>query len=221
MLAKDLISDFIPVINSLDTGRNALIKMEEFKVSHLPIVKGKLFFGLISETDIYTFNSFDEPLENHLISLKKPYVYEYWHIYDILKVVSNLKISLVPVLNNDNFYLGIINRESIIQCISELTSANLQGSLLQLKIGIRDYELSQIARIVEDSDAKILNLFMIQDDMLGFITVTIKINRSDLTNIVNSFERYGYTVNVLCENEIWVDETLQRNYESLIRYLNV
>ena len=52
MIAKDLITDEIPPLTHADTGEVALRWMDEFKVSHLPVLKNGNFVGLISESDI-------------------------------------------------------------------------------------------------------------------------------------------------------------------------
>ena len=74
MLAKELIKDLIPPLKTSDTGLKALNWMEEFKVKHLPIVNKEDFLGLISEEDILSLNTPEEPLGNHALSLIRPFV---------------------------------------------------------------------------------------------------------------------------------------------------
>jgi len=57
MIIKELISETIAPLNPSDSAAFALGIMDEFKVSHLPIVKNRIFQGLISDTDIYNFNN--------------------------------------------------------------------------------------------------------------------------------------------------------------------
>ncbi len=221
MLAKDLISDVIPSLKTSDTGLDALNWMEAFRVSHLPIVNNLIFLGLISDVDIYDLNSAEEPLGNHRLSLMKPYVFNHQHIYDVIEIASRLKLSVVPVLNDEKEFLGVITQNDLMHRFSQLIASHTPGGILQIEVGIRDYALSEIARIVEDSDAKILSLYVTQNLDNGSLSLTIKLNRSDLTVVLNAFERYGYQVRAVYGTETPVDETVQRNYESLIRYLSV
>ena len=221
MLAKDLISDIIPALKTSDTGKDALSWMEAFKVSHLPIVNNTIFLGLISDIDIYDLNSADEPLGNHRLSLMKPYIYDHQHIYDVIEIVSRLKLSVIPVLNYEKEYLGVIVQSDLIHSFSNLITASTPGGILQIEIGFRDYALSEIARIVEDADAKILSLYITQDSELQTLILTLKLNRTDLNPVVVAFERYGYRARIIYGAEISIDETLQKNYESLIRFLSV
>jgi len=221
MLAKDLISDIIPALKTSDTGLDALNWMEAFRVSHLPIVNNRVFLGLIADIDIYDLNLANEPLGNHRLSLMKPYVMEYQHIYDVIEIVARLKLSLVPVLNVEQEYLGVITQQDLIHRFSELIAAHTPGGILQIEVGPRDYTLSEIARIVEDSDSKILSLYVNQDSSQESLFITIKLNRTDLAPIVSAFERYGYKIRAHYGSEEEVDDVAVKNYESLIRYLSV
>ena len=221
MLAKDLISDVIPALKTSDTGKDALNWMEAFRVSHLPIVNNRAFLGLISDIDIYDLNSALEPLGNHKLSLMKPYIYDHQHIYDVIEIVSRLKLSLIPVLNYEKEFLGVITQSDLIHSFSDLITANTPGGILQIEIGFRDYALSEIARIAENSDAKILSLYVTQNPELHNLRLTIKLNRSDLNPVVAAFERYGYRAKIIYGAEITIDETFQQNYESLLRFLSV
>ena len=98
MLAKDLISDIVPVIRTSETGLKALNWMEIFRVSHLPVVNNEDFLGLISDTDIYDLNKAEEAIGAHPLSLIRPYVYANQHIYEVIDLVSKFNLTIVPVL---------------------------------------------------------------------------------------------------------------------------
>ncbi len=221
MLAKDLISDIIPALKTSDTGADALNWMEAFRVSHLPIVNNRIFLGLISDTDIYEMNAADEPLGNHRLSLMKPYVNSHQHIYDVIEISSRLKLSLIPVLNYEHEYMGVITQYDLMHYFSELIAAHTPGGILQIEVSPRDYSLSEIARIVEDSDSKIMSLYVTQDPESNTLFITIKLNSNDLRSTTKAFERYGYKIRGEYGSEIQIDDTAKRNYESLIRYLEV
>jgi len=221
MLAKDLISDVIPSLKTSDSGQDALNWMEAFRVSHLPIVNNRVLLGLISDTDIYDLNSANEPLGNHSLSLMKPYVLSHQHIYDVIEIAARLKLSIVPVLNADNGFLGVITQQDLMHHFSELIAAHTPGGIIQIEVGARDYALSEIARIVEDADSKILSLYVSQSPLDNSLFITIKLNRTDIQAVINGFERYGYKIRSEYGAEIQIDETARRNYESLIKYLSV
>jgi CBS domain-containing protein len=221
MLAKDLFSDVIPSLKTSDTGLDALNWMEVFRVSHLPIVNNKVFLGLITDLDIYDLNKADEPLGNHPISLMKPYVYYHQHIYEVVALASRLKLTVVPVLNEQMEYMGVISQSELLHRMADLIAAHTPGGIIELELGHRDYSLSEIARIVEDSDAKILSLYVMENQENNRLHVTIKLNRSDLRPVIHAFDRYGYKINASFTDHDLLDDTSANNYDALMMYLNV
>ena len=221
MLAKDLFSDVIPSLKTSDTGLDALNWMEVFRVSHLPIVNNKMFLGLITDLDIYDLNKADEPLGNHTISLMRPYVFQHQHIYEVVALASRLKLTVVPVLNEDKEYLGVISQSDLLHRMADIIAAHTPGGIIELELGRRDYALSEIARIVEDSDAKILSLYVMENNANNSLHVSIKVNRSDLRPVLQGFDRYGYKVNASFSDQDYDDEEATKNYDSLMMFLNV
>ena len=93
--------------------------------------------------------------------------------------------------------------------------------VIQLEMGAYDYSLSEIARIVEDEDAKILGLTVdsIPEDP-GRIMVTLLVNRADCGAVVKSFYRYNYNViNTFSSPD--EDNDLRDRYALLMRYMSV
>lgn len=194
MVAKDMISDVIPPLRTSDTGITALNWMDIFKVSHLPIVNDKEFLGLISESDIYDLNMPDEPLGNHQLSLLRPYVNEEQHVFEVMEVLSRLKLSLVPVLDNEKNYLGVITLMELLHYFSELSALMHKGSVLVLEMNANDFSMSQICQIVEGNDAKILAAYVTSHPTSTQMELTLKLNVTDVTSIKQTFIRYNYNV---------------------------
>jgi len=220
MLAKELISDEIPALKTSDTGGEALDLMDIFKVSHLPIVNHKDFLGLISEKNIQDLEKFDEPIGSHSISLITPNIYEDQHVYDVIGLVSKLKLSIIPVLNRKNEYLGSITLTDLVHTISRVSSVTEPGGLILLEVNINDYSVSEIAKIVESNDARILSLYLTSPGNSTKLEITLKINRTDLSSIIRSFERYEYTIKASYQENNKMDSFYQNRFEAFIKYLN-
>ena len=124
MLAKELISDIVVSIKTSTTGLDALNQMDDLRVSHMPIVNNLDFLGLISDEDIYAMEDQNEAIGSMTLSLFSPFVFEYQHIYEIVELVSRLKLSLVPVLNDNKQYLGCILIQDLVQSFSSLIAAD-------------------------------------------------------------------------------------------------
>ena len=220
MLAKHLIDTTVLPAKTSDTANLALMWMDEYKISHLPIVNGDNYLGLISENDIYTANSFDEPLGNHKISLNNPSVNENDHLFEIIKITALLQLSIIPVIDKKNNYIGAITLKKIVDALSQISSINSPGGIIILEININDYSLSEISQIVESNDTKIISLYTTSHDDSTKMDVVIKLNRMDFASVLQTFNRYNYVIKaILTESEIGDD--LQERYESLMKFLSI
>ncbi len=220
MIAKQLISESIIPLKTSDTGSTALSMMDDYRVSHLPIVNNVDFLGLISDVDIYNLNNFDEPLGNIGLSLPKPYVIEYDHFYEVVKLTSHLKLTLVPVLDNNSKYLGSITLNNLVKNFSKIVAINNPGGIIVLDINNNDYSLTEIAQIVESNGAKVLSLYVTSHPDSTKIEVTLKINKIDILPVLQTFNRYNYIVKASYSEKENLNDIRER-YESLMNYLNV
>ncbi len=207
-------------LKTSDTGRIAIGWMEDFRVLHLPIVNNLSFLGLISEFDIYNFNNFDEPVGSHVLSLNSAYVYDHQHIYDVLRLVRQHQLSLVPVLDEHENYLGAITLQNILSHFAASLAVDEPGGVIVLEMVSNDYALSEIARIVESNDAKILSLFVHSWPDSTRIEVTLKLNRIDLGPVLQTLTRYNYNIKAFFSEQDDLDD-LRERYDSLMNYLNI
>ena len=54
MIASSLLSNVVPVLKKDDTCAQALGWMDLFRVSHLPVLEGETYVGLLSDEIMYT-----------------------------------------------------------------------------------------------------------------------------------------------------------------------
>lgn len=220
MLAKDLLSEIVPALRTSDSGQQALNYMEVFRVSHLPIINNEELLGLISDSDIFDMNTPEEPVGNHTLSLFRPFVFQYQHIYEVVEIVASQKLTVIPVLNEKNVYLGLITLHDLLQGIAKITSIEKRGAIIVLEMNQHDYSLSQISQIIEGNNAKILSLYISDSDETMKMRVTIKINTADITSIIQTFNRY----NIVIIDSYGADSDAERLYEdrfdAFMRFLN-
>ena len=158
MLAHELITDEVPPLKPTDTGKKVLDWMDDFRLTHLPVVSKRKFLGLVSYPDIIDMNDPKKTLERLHAPMINAFVKEDYHIFDVLKVISNNNVTAVAVLDAEDKYQGVITADSIIKKIANMPFVNEPSGIIVLEVNIRDYSLSQIAQIVEGNDAKILNM---------------------------------------------------------------
>jgi len=221
MLAKNLISDVVPALKTSDTGIQALNWMEIFRVKHLPIVNHHQFLGLISDQDIYDLNDPDEAIGNHKLSLNRPYVSAGQHIYEVIEILSRLKLTIVPVLSDDANYMGLITQEDLTREFANLSAMQHPGGILVLDMNDNDYSLTEISNIVESNNARILSLYVSNHPEAGKLSVTLKINTTDISSVTETFNRYNYTIAASYMNSEDLDEFYQDRFDEFLNYLNV
>ena len=131
-----------------------------------------------------------------------------------------MQLSIVPVLDAENNYLGTISLRSLVEHFSGITSVLNPGGVIMLELNSNDYSLSQIARIVEENDTKILSLYVseIHDSMR--LELTIKVNREDIRGILQSFARYNIQVKATFQQSEF-SEDLRNRFDMFMNFINM
>jgi len=220
MLAIDLISEEIQPLKFSDNGSLAMNWMEDLKLSNLPVVKEQHYLGLISEEDILDQDDENQPISEYSLELKKLYVHQFEHVYEVISRMSAAKLRLMPVLGEEAQYLGCISLDTIVEKIANLAAMKDPGGILQLEVNINDYSLSEISNIVESNGAKILSSYIYTHDDSTKMDVTIKINKTDLSAIIQTFERYNYTI-AASFHKSEMEAEIKKKFNAFIHYLNM
>lgn len=219
MVASELITYDIPPLKISDSGTKALDWMEEFKTSSLPVVNGNKYVGLIDESDILDRNDSDEIIEAYNLNFQRPLGFQNQHLFEIIGIMSENDIMVLPIVDSNQHYLGLITSETIVKEFSKAVSVNNAGSIITLEVNLRDYSLAEIAKMVESDEAKILSSFITSHSNSNKLEVTLKINKTDISRILHTFERFNYVVTA-SYNESEYHKDLQDRYDEFMRFLN-
>jgi len=219
MIASELISYEIPPLKLSDTGNKALDWMEEFRITELPVVEDGKYLGLISETKLLDSNDVEGTIRSFGFNLLKPFVQADQHMFEVISTMVENDIEILPVVNSSNQYLGVITNKMIVSSLSKVVSIANAGSILTLEVNVKDYSLSEIARMVESDDAKVLASFITSHPDSTKLEVTLKINKTEISRILQTFERFNYVV-LASYNESEYHENLQNKYDEFMRFLN-
>ncbi|MES2419506.1 MAG: CBS domain-containing protein [Bacteroidota bacterium] len=220
MLAAELISDLIPPLKTSDTVQKALERMSEFKLYHLPIVNETQFLGLISEDELIEVRDQETQIGGLSLSILNSFVFEDAHIYDIIRLFNQLHLSIVPVLDLNKNYLGVISIPNLLAYTAEIYAVKEPGGIIVLSINNRNNSLAHMAQIVEADNAQILSSYVSSFPDSTKLEVTLKINKTELSGIIASFERYNYEVKAVFNN-IQSDNGTADRFNSFMNYLNV
>ena len=220
MLAKELISGEIQPLQVSDKAVSALHWMDEFRIGLLPVVDGELYVGLVSEEAIFNHGKFDEPISQVPLAIIGTSVHQNQHVFDVIRNAALLKLSIVPVVDSEGNYLGVITRQAMIGYMGQLIAVENPGGIVVLEVAKNNYSLAEIARIAEADEAHILSANVITSPDSSLIEVTLKLDRLNIQQVIQSLERHGYRTKASFFEKDSTDE-LQDRYNSLMNFLNI
>jgi CBS domain-containing protein len=219
MKASQLISSSLITLHPDDDGDRALSLMDELRVNHLAVVRNSFYLGILSEKEILSWDKTDEFIEEHISELSAPSVIGSQHLFDIIQTVEQNSLSIIPVLDEEKHYLGAITNRKLLYTIAKSTAVQSLGGVIVLQMNQNDYSMSEISRIIEENDTKILSSYITSVPNAQKIEITLKLNKIDITAIVKDFDRFDYTLIASYNQDENNDDFLER-YESLMRFLN-
>ncbi|MBL8010203.1 MAG: CBS domain-containing protein [Flavobacteriales bacterium] len=220
MHASDLIAPDLPPLRPDDTVGRALDWMEEFKVRHLPVTENGRLVGLVRDTDLVDRNDAKAPVRELMGQVELPYVRDGQHIYDVMKLMAERGLTVLPVLDPTGTYLGAINEHEALRRLAEAINIGEPGSVVVLEMNQNDYSLQRIAGIVESNGAKLLSVYNRTLPEGPRMEVTLKVNREDISDILQSFERFDYFVKSTYQGSKF-HEDLRGRYDELMRFLDL
>ena len=194
--------------------------MDTFKMSHLPVVENDIYLGMVSEDELYDKNLFEEKMSEFGI-MRAPFVLSTQHILDVLAVATHFSVPIVPVVNADRKYLGSVTSQNLLDALAKITNVQSKGAVLVLEMGVHDYSLSEIARIVESENAKLISSYVTEYEDSTRIDVTLVVNMAEISPVVKSLERYGYKVNTFFSGSNKIDDFYRERYELLMNYMKI
>lgn len=220
MTAHDIKTEEVPYMLPSDSALKALQIMEEFRVTQVPVVKNGKFLGMITEDDALSVENLESKIGYFNNGLLKVFVSQDQHVFDIIKLMAEFKLNNVAVTDANQNYVGCITSDRMVEQVARFTSITEPGSVIVLELNANDYSMSEIAQIVESNGAKILSSFVTSHNDSTHMELTLKINKSDLSPIIQTFNRYDYTVSASF-HESEFDDLIHDRYEELMKYLNM
>lgn len=221
MLAQNLISDVVPSVKSSEKGQKALNWMDVFRVSHIPVVDDEKYKGLVSDKLIYDLNLLEEPVGKELDKFDTSHAHKDQHIFEIAIVMYKLKISVLPVLDDDHFYLGSITLYDLARRFARLFSLQEVGGVVVLEMNANDYSMVEISRIVEDNGAKILSSFLDRKPGTNNLDVILKLDKEELSPVIQTFMRYDYNVAAVYLDHSMLNDLYNDRYEQFMKFMNI
>ncbi len=220
MLCRQLLSQTLPFLRPTDTVFQALNVMADHQVLHLPIAEGLQYAALISESALQSVDD-DQYTLQQLSTLWQPLlVNSEDHLLMALQVAAQHQLTVVPVVTPEGELIGTLLQSDLIRALSAFMRLDEPGGLLVLEMEPRQYAFSEMSRLVETHDAQITQLNTRLLPETGQLSVTIRVNKLEISDIVATFQRYDYNVVCFFGEERYTNQ-MRSNYDNLMTYLNV
>jgi acetoin utilization protein AcuB len=219
MTALHLIAPDIPSLTVTQTGKDAFHLLGDHHVKHLPVVDEHRLVGILSEEDIFNHKLY-EPISTYDFSLLRMVaVQAEEHLLEIMRVMGENRLTIIPVIDKTGNYLGLIRQNEVLRAFSEMGAFAEPGGVIVLSMPRRDYSLHLLARIVEDEDMKILSSFVSSEPISEMVEITLKVSRPEMSRVIAALERHQYNVTASYPDDPSM-HYIQERYESLMNYLN-
>ena len=215
-LSELIINDIKPV------GINQKIRLiqqlfNNLTYSHIPICLGEEFIGCISENDIHCFES-ELTIKDCQYAVELFSVNNTTNWLDVLEAFAQNSTNVMPVLQEGE-YVGYYELKDIISLFDQAPFFYEPGAVLIVRKEVKEYSFSEISQIVESNNAKVLGAFLSKFEN-DTAEITVKINNTGLTDIIQTFIRYGYEVIAGHEEESYVQDLKDRS-DYLKKYLDI
>lgn len=125
----------------------------------------------------------------------------------------------MPVIDRFDNYLGVITFSGLIDYMADVLSVSEPGALIMIEMGVNDYSLGEIARLMEENNAKILSLMLCNKTESSRITICIKINLIDASAVIQTLRRFDYNVSGSFDNV--GNDDLRERFESFMKFLDI
>jgi acetoin utilization protein AcuB len=220
-LAEKLISDSLTSVNSAEKGKKALNSMDVYRVSHIPVVNGSKYLGLVSDKIIYDLNLLEVPIETQLDKLNTSHVHKNQHIFEVAILMYKLKLSVLPVLDADHYYLGAITLYDLARRFAKLFSLEEIGGVVVLEMNEHNYSLSEISKIVESNNVKILSSFIDKRPGTNVMDVILKLDNDELSSLIQAFMRFDYNVVAVYLDNSEIGDLYKDRFEQFMKFMNI
>jgi predicted transcriptional regulator len=117
MLTADLINQNIPRLQLQDTVSKARQLVNDFKLTHLPVVSENKFLGLISEEDLIDVEDRKIPIELIQNCFVNVSVQDDVHFLNAVNSSNQFDTNVVPVLNKAADFIGVITTSDLLKML--------------------------------------------------------------------------------------------------------
>ncbi|MCM1503764.1 MAG: CBS domain-containing protein [Muribaculum sp.] len=192
MTAKDAISAQITPLRLPTTFAEAADLLKKSGKFSLPVVDNDgRYVGVFSELPLSDDVSSSRSIDDSIV--RSAAVNASYPVTSLLDSMVADERRLMPVVDDDEMYAGAVDADSMLVAVSRMFPRLVESTELTVTCPAGDYSASAIAHAVEDADAHLLNLNVVEGtEPNSRTTVLLRVNHSRGESVARSLARYGY-----------------------------
>lgn len=191
----------LTVLSTEDTAKKAVDLMEAEGFLSLPVVEGKTFIGFLSRQFIYEtyFKEKQTDFEEFLSRPVKAFIHnridvvkENILIEEAADIFFNNKVRFIPVVNDQDEFIGIITQKALFGVITKIYGLNDT----KISIVTDDFKgtLAKITETISKHGGNITNIVHLDTEVMGLREISIRLTAEDTDLIVKKIEEKGFKV---------------------------
>ncbi len=227
MIAQEIINPIVPVLHPTDSIGRALELMQEYRIGQLVLTDADQYKGIISEDALMDYANDELPLAHVMPQHEGVFALNHQHAYELLQVSNQHDLQVLPVVEEESMrFLGTILINDLLTRFADSLGIQEKGAVVVLKMTNRDYSLSEVSRLIETNNTRILSSFFVGNsstdgyDVPNDARLTLKLNRTDIMPVLATLERFGYDIEATYANSA-IDSPDQERLANLMRYLSI
>ncbi len=217
MTVATILSHLDP-LSTTDSVAEALVELAESNVAHLPVLdpSGRLD-SIATEAALRAHPDTEAPL-GALVAGEPVSIALDTHVFDAAHVMRQHGLSVVPVVEEDGSYAGLVVRSDVFGQLAHMLATEEPGAIVVLEVERADFSLGQVAHIIEQNGVRILSVSTEDDPGAGHVRVTLKLNVTDTARVRHVMAHYDYRVVAVFDE---AEDNLQERAAEFLRYLDL
>lgn len=186
-----------------------------------PVLENGQFLGFLDIEDLESMMDEHEKVADCPLEKVSHLLREDQHLFEALPFFEKTGLPVLPVIDAGMQFSGVLEISAAASAFLSSYSFQTEGGSLVLSIPAIQYSLSELSRLVEANQGKVLSVLLEADPVLNQnYLVHLKINQPDLSRIVATLERFDY--NVLEVHQTLEASSIDKDrFDQLMRYLGI
>ncbi|MEZ0538588.1 CBS domain-containing protein [Fibrella arboris] len=211
----------IPALKPGDSVAEALDWMQEQHLTQLTVVDNSQYLGIVSEDLLLNIPDDERPISEVMRLAEKVFATENQHLLELIALTTEHRLDVLAIVNEENECIGSVGTTDLLRQFSRELGIQESGAILVLALDEHDYSMAEISRLIETNNVKIISSYYSSPGygLTERARLTLKLNRREITSVVSTLERFGYTIDAAFASTP-IDSLDQERLNALMRFLN-